>query len=160
MHVIIGMITYGKNKDIARKIAINIAEAMIGEGNLPFDYGDVSSETISLENDAGMEVVNLCMESTVADFIYNMQNVRRHLASFTDEELATNEYLACKDAISSGMARYWMYKAGQYKGDSIYLYDNDGEGIRTKENLQKVLSQWDKPVQGQKVFVTTYNMHF
>ena len=64
------------------------------------------------------------------------------------------------------MFRYWCYVAGAYTGSSIWLYDNDGEGIRSREHLKNVLNKWadskttsSETYEGLKVFVVPADVH-
>ena len=163
MHMTIGIITFGENKPIARDVAKGILADMLGEGNQPFDYGNETGKTVSVKGDIGRRIISRCMRATTAEFLQSIKNVRRHLEQFTDKQLATSELIVGtgEDELdSTGMAKFWMYKAGQYKGNTIYLYDNDGEGIRTREHLTNALRQWSKPVKGQKVYVTPFDVNY
>jgi hypothetical protein len=158
----IGIITYGESKPIAREVAENILNDMIGETHYPFDYGSTIGKTVSVKGDYGRKIISGCMKATIREFLYNIKNVRKLLDRFSDKELASCEYISRQEdsTNSTGMTRFWMFKSGQYKGDTIYLYDNDGEGIRTREGLNSVLNQWGEPVKGQKVYVTPFDVHY
>jgi len=162
MHMQIGIITYGNNKPEAREAAKNILNNMTGEDGQPFDYGQVIGKTVSAKGDIGRHIISRCMQATTKEFLYNMGNVRRLLGEFTDKQLASHDYLSSEKepTDSTGMTKFWMFKAGQYKGSSVFLYDSDGEGIRTREGLKNVLSQWGKPVEGKKVYVTPFDVHY
>jgi hypothetical protein len=163
MHSFIGIITYGQNIGEARDKAKKLSDAMIGEVAYPFDYGGTSGETMLFSSQKGVKLVGQAMEATKKHFLYAINMVREHLEKFTNEDIAKSENIVYDEkdtTYNTGMARHWMFKAGQYKGGEICLYDNDGEGIRTPEHLDRVLKQWDKPVSGEKIYVTPFNMHF
>lgn len=164
MHMYIGVITYGKNKQIAREAAKDIVNNMCDETGYAFDGNSVMGKTVSVKGDIGRKLISRCMRATIREFLYALKKVRTALDRYTDKQLASSERIYPEEGgdmvESTGMARYWMYRAGSYKGSAIYLYDSDGEGIRTREHLKNVLNQWDKPTNGFKVYVTPFDVHY
>ena len=58
------------------------------------------------------------------------------------------------------MFHNYCFQFGQYEGTQIYLYGNDGEGIRNEKTLKNVLNKWDsKDYEDLDVFVVPCDCH-
>jgi len=108
----------------------------------------------SAESKEGKELIEEGMRFTKKDFMQRLKVVREVLASKSDEEVFESEY-------DKEMVRHQFYCLGEYQGSSTWLYDNDGEGIRTEEFLEKVLNKWeDERFKDLKVYVVPADVHF
>jgi hypothetical protein len=54
--------------------------------------------------------------------------------------------------------KYFCHCAGQYQGSNVWLYDNDGEGIRDKKHLVNALNKWGKKDK-RKIYVIPADVH-
>ncbi len=85
----------------------------------------------SVDSPSGAELVGRAWCATVAEFERNLETVR---AGF--EEYSTREVMG-----DAGLVRHACYNLGAYRGPSIFLYDAHGDGIRTREHLDRVLER-------------------
>lgn len=99
----------------------------------PFDSYHVDSQAISADSAKGQGDIAESLILTKAALFRNLEEVRDGLRSLTNEGVYT--------AGGAGL-RHSLYKAGQYQGSEIFLYDQDGEGIRNRKHLDNVLSKW------------------
>lgn len=177
MHQIIYAITYAKSKEEALDCAEEIFTKLC-EDQYPFDYytlfnendapasgkarwGEMISVTLANSKE-GKKLVNDGMKATRSSFYNNIKEVRSRLEKYTDKELF-NE----KD--NDGMFKYYMHCAGSYEGHEIFLYDNDGAGIRNEKTLRNVLNKWDclykkeksgNPHKNLNVYVIPCDVHY
>jgi len=60
--------------------------------------------------------------------------------------------------------RFQFYEIGTHRGPTIWLYDNDREGIRTKNHLKNVLAKWPDQNRNEykdlEVWVIPADMHY
>ena len=133
MHSSIKILVYAKSEEEARGEAEQIiGERMTGNGG-HFDY--VSVETVKLaSSDEGKSAIALGMKWTKENFIEAIKEVRKRLKRYTNEQL----YLEDK-ALDT---RFYCHKAGEYAGRNVFIYDQDGEGIREPKHLKNVLTKW------------------
>lgn len=109
-----------------------------------------------------------------------MSIIRTALKYWTDDQLMPGyrdtpsipENIPPKDRELLGRARgemwrYYCNQIGKYTGSSIWLYDQDGEGIRNRGHLNDVLTGWpnlrDKqkgPTYTEKLWVVPADVHF
>ncbi|MDQ4147940.1 MAG: hypothetical protein M3120_09735 [Pseudomonadota bacterium] len=64
--------------------------------------------------------------------------VREGINRYSDDELFSNLVTV---GSQSRVFRYWCSVVGGVGGTSIFLYDNDGEGIREEDPLANALSK-------------------
>ena len=192
MHMVIRALVYAKDKKGAIEQARHVFERMCGEG-LQFDYytmfgkeneGSVVSgpdrwghlpECELATSKKGKKLVDEGWEATSQEFKRHFEEVKKGMELFTADELLETEYVESKaDDISPeekekrsirSMFRYYCNCMGAYRGHSIWLYDNDGEGITTKRHLNDVLSKWEgrggasKEYKDKKVWVVPADVH-
>ena len=64
------------------------------------------------------------------------------------------------------MPRYQFQCIGQSGGSGIWLYDNDGSGIRTRHHLDNALTKWpdldytSEEYKGLDVWVVPADVHY
>ncbi|WP_368280301.1 hypothetical protein [Halomarina oriensis] len=81
---------------------------------------------------AGQQLLESGWEATEREFHRTLGRVREALAACSDEEL-----------MGDAMARHAYRTLGAYRGPSVYLYDEHGQGIRHREALGRVLDAVD-----------------
>jgi len=143
MHQTIGIITYAKNKQDAIDQAQNILEGLTGDP-AAFDYGEVyPKQATKASSKAGKKLIDDLWGYTKRDFMDHMAKIRRCIGLYTDTELMDerpNDPKIKDDDI--GMVRYYMRQVGEYRGPAVWLYDDEGEGIRTAKNLKNTLDKY------------------
>jgi hypothetical protein len=143
--MVIRAIVYAENKEDALDKAEHIFQRLAGEDGQPFDYytmfrdgddkygvsgksrwGDLPAVE-DANSDAGKKLIEEGMEYTEKEFEYALEQIK----GFIDD-----------GKTDDSMFRYYCSVAGQYQGSSIFLYDQDGEGIRDRKHLENVLNKW------------------
>ena len=149
MHMVIKAIVYATNPEEALDNARSIFDNLCERGT--FDYFTMFDETgssvsgrgrwgdlIPVANEdspEGIKLVNEGWESTVSDFNEAMEEIRKNIILLTNEEIMEEQG-------DSFLIRYRFHQIGQYEGSEIWLYDNDGSGIRSKHHLNNALNKW------------------
>ena len=175
-HQIISAIVEAQDEKEALENGKEIFENLCGEGK-PFDYyttfegeGTVVSgkdrwggvpAVIKVDSDEGKKWIDKFMDITKNEFSDNLQRIRKVLEHYSDDDIFEGEVQSdtskvvdklCKTKdIDLHSVRYSMYCCGMYNGYCIWLYNNDGEGIRNQRDLKWALenngkSNWIIPV--------------
>lgn len=184
MHTVIYAIVYAEDEDEALEKGKEIFEQLVEE--TIFDYyttfdddtstvsgkarwGDLPPVISAIHPD-GIEMIDGAMEQTWKEFKENISTIRKLLEKYTDEEIfeeATSDGEKGSEETYINMARHYFYEVGRYKGPSVYLYDNDGEGIRDKRHLRNVLNKWsnqyedkENPYKDLGVYIVPADVHY
>ena len=188
MHYVIKIICYAKNKKEARSKAEDILNnRLVGDGK-PFDYGVFFDKdgggmsgkdrwgnlpaVVKADSKEGKKLIDDGLKFTQQEIKDNLKKIRELLNKYSDEELIEEEVLNTKKKILDNlednksskieldMFKYYTNCVGRYEGNGVYLYDNDGEGIRNTKHLKNVLNKWDsKDYEGQEIFVLPIDVH-
>lgn len=188
MHRVIRIICYAKNKKEAREKAEEILNENLVRNGEPFDYGTFFDEDSSgsgknrwgnlpvvalADSKEGKKLIDEGMKFTKDEFIKNVKEVREMINFYSDEELFEENVVDVKkkileslqdkkDKVSLGISffKHYCFCLGEYKGTDIYVYDNDGEGIRTTKHLKSTLNKWNSAnYKDLKVFVVPVDVH-
>jgi hypothetical protein len=182
MHMVIRAIVYSKYKDGALDEARSVFEKLVDNGD-PFDYYQMfDSEGTSVsgrgrwgkltpvakvDSKAGKKLIDEGMKYTRDRFNIAIKAIKEGIANYTENELFEDEKAKVNGML--GMFKYYCHVIGNYRGPSVYLYDNDGEGIRNKGNLKDVLSKWkciyedvgkENPYKDMSVWVVPADVHY
>jgi hypothetical protein len=143
MHMTIGLIVYAKTKQDAINQAQNNLENLTGDGGA-FDYGEVyPKEAAKAASRAGKKLIADCWKNTKADFMDHMAKIRRCIALYTDEELMEQRPSGGQPKdMDLTLARHHMRQVGEHRGPAVWLYNDNGEGIRTEGNLKNTLDKY------------------
>ena len=162
----------------------------------PFDYGTFFDEdgmgvagssrwgnmpSISLANSKeGKKLITDGMKFTRDTFMERLKSVREMIGFYSDEELFKEKIMDTKKKILESlkdknsilndvsMFKYSCSCLGEYVGGNIYVYGNDGEGIRNDEELKRVLNKWkcvyedegkENPYKDLNIYVTPIDVH-
>jgi hypothetical protein len=184
MHQVIRAIVYADNKEEALDKAKGVFERLCGEDGHTFDYfttfDDNSSEmsgparwgklpVVALANSKeGKKLIDDGMKWIRQTYMENLQKAKEMIKNYSDEELFEEKILDSKTQVvqrltntnhNLSMARYYFYCVGEWKGSNIWLYDNDGEGIRNSGHLKDVLNKWGEH-KDKKVYVVPADVHY
>jgi len=166
MHQLIYALVSAPTADYALSTAKSVFDGLTG-GDLSqapvFDYYvtfDDSSSRVAgparwgdrptvarVDSAAGQRLLNSGWEATEWEFHRTLGRVREALAESSDEEL-----------MGDAMARHACRTLGAYRGPSVYLYDDHGQGIRHREALDRVLESADE--KGDTLWVVPADVHF
>ena len=149
MHTTIGFIVYAHSKEQAEKNRKkNMERLSCKECQTPFDGWSPLEVIEGMEfvpqvasTPAAGRVIGILMDWTRQRFFENLDEVRSRLTRATNEELYHERKL--------GDARFYMHEAGTYTGRGVYIYDNDGEGIREVSHLNDALEKWPSIKSGE-----------
>ncbi len=162
-------------------------ERLVGEDK-SFDYGVFFDEegsgvagksrwgkippVVLADSKEGKKLIAVGMKATKDEFMRCIKEVRQSINYYSDEELFEEKILDTKkkilnalddkkpDNFSISMFKYYCSCLGQYVGTNIWLYDNDGEGIRNNKHLKDVLNKWGTDeYKNLKVFVLPIDVH-
>ena len=161
-HMTIKAIVYVPDKAGAVARAETIFRGMADGDWAPFDWCGVARAPHTADSTVGKRLIEEGMEFTVGAFKANLASIREQI-NLPDEELMAGGQRPNR------LFRHYCYLAGQYHGGTIYLYDDDGEGIQDPEHLDNALDKWRSlyeksgkanPHANDKVWVVPVNVHY
>lgn len=179
MHMIIRAIVYANDKNEALIQAKNVFNSLT-ENQEPFDYytlfnnnesqvsgkarwGNLTPVALASSKE-GKKLIDGGMKATREAFDMSIKAIREGIEKYTDDQLFENKDVEVGGM--RGMFKYFTNIVGKHRGSDIFLYDNDGEGINSNENLKDVLSKWerngevDSDYKHLKVFVVPADVHY
>lgn len=184
MHLMIRAMVYAKNEKQAVGKATGIFEQLT-DGQKPFDYyslydGGTPSETEELDlrketptavpyaHPNGKQLVDTAFEYTKQQFAENVAKLKALLSEYSADELMEDRDLTLARHKYPVDFRHTCNKLGQYVGNEVRLYDQDGEGIRDQRHLTNVIEKWkclDKrgeknPYEGLDLWVVPADVHY
>ena len=164
MHMIIRNIVYANSGSEAISKARNNMDSLC-EGQYPFDYydtfdeggtsywGDKLQPVSEISTAEGRKLVVDGWRNTLRDMRYHLQEIRKITENKSDLEII--------QSLKDSHLQYHYYSIGMYQGSVVWMYDSDGEGIKSRSHLNNVLNKWDaKNLQDQKVFVVPADVHY
>ena len=97
------------------------------------------------------------MQNTKQEFLENLGLIKNFITTYTDDELFEDSDF-----------KFRCNQAGEYRGPCVWLYDQDGEGIREKRHLHNVLNRWacinggepDPELEGKNLFIVPADVHY
>ncbi|MFD1514548.1 hypothetical protein [Halomarina rubra] len=110
----------------------------------PARWGDRPT-VARIDSPAGQRLLDSGWEATEREFYRTVERVREALSESSDEEL-----------MGDAMARHACRTLGAYRGPSVYLYDEHGQGIRHREALDRVLDADDEEL----LWIVPADVHF
>ncbi len=187
-HQVIRIICYAISPEEARAKAEEILNNNLVGEDKPFDYGTFFDEERSVsgksrwgnitpvclaDSKEGKKLIDDGMKSTKNCFMDTIRSVRKMIDFYSDEELFEEEVkdtkkkiiLSLNDKENDGLRfislfRYYCYCVGQYVGTEIFLYDQDGEGIRDTKHLKNALDKWGaEKYKGLKIWVIPIDVY-
>ncbi len=178
MHSLIRAVVFAKNEEEGLAKARSIFEELVESGKFDY-YTDFAEEGTTVSGQArwgeypvialadspeGKKLIEDGFKSTKDEFFENLKHIRTGIEKYTDEELWKGE-----DNINGikGFFHYYCNQLGQYDGNTVWLYDNDGEGIKNERHLNDVLSKWQnanisgvEEYKDLNVYVVPADVHF
>ncbi|EMA27513.1 hypothetical protein [Haloarcula japonica] len=97
-----------------------------------------------VDSDAGQDLLERGWEATKEEFERNLERVREALDELSDEEIMRDEDLA----------RHAFHQVGAYDGPTIFLYNEYANGIRHREQLDRVLEE------SEELWIVPADVHF
>ncbi len=162
MHMIIRNIVYANSESEAISVAQNNFQNLC-EGQRPFDYYDTFDEggssywedkypaVAKIDSEVGRKLLLDGWKATLRDMRGHLKEIKR----FTKGKKITE---IMRD-IRSNYLQYHYKAVGEYHGDSVWLYDNDGEGIKDRKHLNDVLNKWGH-YKDKQVYIVPADVHY
>ena len=154
MHYLIRIISYGDTEEDAKENVQLLLDRLCGE-NMPFDWYNMepdryedAGKTLPADSEKGTSLLEEGMKATKHAFFEAISSIRKTLSVHTTDQIWANE--------CDSLFRYALFSAGRYCGPGIYVYDDDGSGIRDDTHYNNALTAW---ADGSKVWVTAVDMH-
>ncbi len=116
------------------------------------DRGSIGS-AVPVESPKGKEVVEQLFGWMWDAFQLDLAIIRQTLQQHSDDEILSGECRApagTHERCAVTQVRYHMHCLGMYEGPSVRLYDTEGNGIRTRSELDETLNQGET-----RLFVVT-----
>ena len=186
MHMVIKVLVYATSENDALGEARRVLNNLCGDYK-EFDFYNTFDDgwatrrwgelpkAIRVCGDFGLEKCDTCAErfqcytnqmnsmleesmlATKQEFLKNLGEIKKCITIYNDDQLFEDDDF-----------KWRCHQAGQYKGSCVYLYDQDGEGIRDNEHLKNVLSKWacnhggkpDPELEDKSVFIVPADVHY
>ncbi|SDY45694.1 hypothetical protein SAMN04487946_11663 [Halobellus clavatus] len=97
-----------------------------------------------VDSDDGQDLLERGWEATKEEFERNLERVKEALNELSDEEIMRDEDLA----------RHAFHQVGAYDGPTIFLYNEHANGIRHREQLDRVLEE------SEELWIVPADVHF
>lgn len=172
MHMTIGAIVYAEDEEVALEKGRMIFDDLVEKGY--FDYFTTADEeniedfppVLKADSPKGEKFIKDRWTVTEKKFIEACNKCRWILENLTPEQIMEDKVPEAlqKEAESAelfSLVRPWFNKIGAHKGPSVYLYDDDGEGIRSEWHLKGVLEKWRSPQHAKlNIYVVPADVHY
>jgi len=154
MHILIYAIVEATTEDDALAAGKATFDQLVGaaaDASAVFDYYVTFDETATtvagearwgerpsaapVDSEAGQELLEDGREETKEEFERNLDRAKDALDDLDDEAIMRDEDLA----------RHAFHNVGAYRGSSVFLYDEYGNGIRHRERLDQVCKRYEAP---------------
>lgn len=151
MHLVIYALVDASTEDEALAGGKSAFTQLVGSRYAPFDYyvtfeqegtivagkarwGDLPIAA-KLDSSDGQELLEVAWTATEREFERNLKKVRDGLSDLDDEEIMQG----------TDLVRYCCHALGAYRGPSVRLYTEHGEGIRDAAHLESMLERLETP---------------
>ena len=169
MHMLIGILVFSKTRAKAIEKARDILNDLTKDDK-PFDYGTLftpgenspvsrasryesKKSAMLVDTLEGRELTEKLLGLTKQVLFENLEKIRNGLLVLTSEDIwngisKTERSLGLESKenhieYEPTMFRHCCHEVGQYKGSGIFLYDQDGEGIRDQNHYDNVMAKWE-----------------
>jgi len=168
----IAILAHAKDAEDAKSEAQGTAENLFDLH--AFDYGELTeNEPVLYYSKEGQRIVKERLEWQKEFFCENAEKLRRCFRAHTNEELfdslgdqvpvPAKETKGTGPTLDTFLFRYIANTLGQFRGDSLWIYDRHGNGIYNESVLSpalKIEPYKAEEASGYKVWVVLYSVHF
>lgn len=168
--MVIRAIVYARGKDEALAQAKSSVFDELVRNQYPFDYYVTFDEkgttvagkarwgelpvAVPADSEEGEELIEGGWKATVKEY-------RRYWSEIQEFVQGEHEPKELWQSSEHWMVRHAMYAFGRYSGPSIFLYTDYGEGIRTREQLDKTLEDHAPGEDDEEnVYVVPADVHY
>jgi hypothetical protein len=116
-------------------------------------------EAVEAETRHGEELIDEGWKHTISEYEKSLESLEEF---FEEHEMSE----IWEDPSVHSEFHHRFHRVGEYKGPGTYLYDQDGEGIRDKQHLERVLDRWEdlyedeNPYEDQDLYVVPADVHY
>jgi hypothetical protein len=168
MHMTILVIVYAHSGKDALEKAEDRLDNLCGDYK-PFDYF-TKLAPMKADSGRGKELIAEAMDYTKREFMRNLRTVRAFM-KLSDEELFEDKEFPVdqREPDLYYNFRYCCHNLGRTRGPSIWIYDDDNEGVRDEEHLHSTLTKYAclyedqgkvNPHADKTVWVVPADVHF
>jgi hypothetical protein len=112
-------------------------------------------------SDDGQHLLESGWEATVAEYERSFAEIEEFIEEHDPE-------VFWQDVDVHNAYEFAFNRVGESVGPSTYLYDQDGQGIQTRDHLDQVLNHWDglydsldeNPLMEQELYVVPADAHY
>ena len=162
MHMVIRVIVYASSQEEALKKGKKVLSKLCEEEK--FDYYATFDEeglvvagkdrwgnlpvVAKLSSKEGKKLISEGFCAMRKEFYRCLNKIRKYLKENSNKQLFED----------TSLFRYYCYCLGQYSGSEIWLYNNDGEGIRNTRELKWALNP--ESISKENIWVVPADVHF
>ena len=106
-------------------------------------WGDLPTAA-PVDSDDGQNLRERGWDATKEEFERTFERVKEAIDELSDEEIMRDE----------GLARHAFHQVGAYHGTTMFLYNEYGNGIRDREQLDRLLEE------SEEVWIVPADIHF
>jgi len=163
MHIVIYALVEASTHDDALATGKTVFDRLVGadaHAGAVFDYyvtfdendttvagkarwGELPTATL-IDSDDGQDLLERGWEATKEEFERNLDRVKEAIDELSDEEIMRDEDLA----------RHAFHQVGAYDGPTVFLYNEYANGIRHREQLDRVLEE------SEGLWIVPADVHF
>tara|TARA_R100001082_G_scaffold105683_1_gene77963 strand:+ start:194 stop:688 length:495 start_codon:yes stop_codon:yes gene_type:complete len=164
MHMVIRNIVYANSESEALSISHSNFDNLC-EGGRPFDYYDTFdnggtsywgrklSPTSKINTEEGRKLIVDGWRNTLRDMRYHLQEIQK----ITENKSA----LEIIKSLKHNHLQYHYKSIGDYRGSGVWMYDNDGEGIKSRKHLDNVINKWGaNEYRDKDIYIVPADVHY
>jgi len=148
--MLIKAIVPGEDKEDALSNAESVFEDLVKRRY--FDWYDTEaspylSNVVAADSPEGKKLIEESLQITRKEFKENLNKIKDAIAKLSEDDLFEDVELF----------RYYCYCIGQYAGPYVWMYNEYGEGITNKWQLDSALEKKNKD---EKLWIVSSDVHY
>jgi len=171
MHMLSGIFVYAEDEKGALERAREVLEEGLVGDYREFDYYREFGAVMRADSPSGRKFIEERMEWRRKEVVRALKTIMEFLKDLGAEDAADiimrrGETYAAALALSSEPLfnaifefEFACYRIGRFRGPSIWLYDEDAEGIKDYQHLKDALRKWNKK-DDLNVYIVPVDVHF
>ena len=134
MHMVIYALVDASTEDDALAAGQTVFDRLVEASTVagPARWGNLPVAA-PIDSDAGQQLLERGWDATEEEFQRNLNRVREALKEYSDEAIMPDEDLV----------RHAFHQVGAYDGPSIFIYDQHGNGVPHRGQLDRLVEETD-----------------